>query len=229
VLGKAIVVIASAPMLLSTTSAGALVTGDKAVAQAGVLAADDFASDWQAQRPDPVDNDVERIAQGIPICRGYLALRTAAHQNPRAKSQDFVRGDDQVSNTVNVFSTTTAATAALAAVRKPAVVRCLRIVFDKAIRANIAADQATRKQIAGLDILVDRLDAPTAGDEVVAFEVVITVRTKAGAASAVYLDQEFVRVGRAIDSLNFQASGQPLTDTAGYVDASVGRLRAVLA
>jgi len=41
VLGKAIVVISSAPRLLSTTSAGALVTGD----QAGVLAADDFASD----------------------------------------------------------------------------------------------------------------------------------------------------------------------------------------
>ena len=57
----------------------------------------------------------------------------------------------------------------------------------------------------------------------------VTILTKAGDETDLYLDQEFVRVGRVIASFNFQATGQPLTDTAGYIDASVGRLRAALA
>ena len=167
--------------------------------------------------------------QGIPSCRGYLALRTAAHKNPRAESQDFVQGDDEVSNTMNVFSTERAATGALAEVRKPSVERCLRTVFEKVIRANIAEDPATRKQIERVDVEVGRPDVPAVGDEALAFEIVVTVLTKAGDATDLYVDQEFVRVGRAIASFNFQATGQPLTDTAGYIDASVGRLRAALA
>ena len=169
------------------------------------------------------------MREGIPSCRGYLALRTAAHKNPRAESQDFVHGDDEVSNTVNVFSTERAATGALAEVRKPSVERCLRTVFDKVIRANIAEDPATRKQIERVDVEVGRLDVPAVGDEVLALEIVVTVLTKTGDATDLYVDQEFVRVGRAIGSFNFQATGQPLTDTAGYIDASVGRLRAALA
>jgi hypothetical protein len=229
VLGKAVVVITSALALLCTASAGAIVAGDKAVAKAGVLTAGDFASGWQQERQDPVDIDVERIAQGIPSCRGYLELRTAAHKNPRAKSQDFVRGDDEVSNTVNVFSSERAATGALAEVRKPSVERCLRIVFGKVIRANIAEDPATRKQIESVDVEVGRPDVAAVGDEALALEIVVTVLTKKGDATDLYLDQEFVRVGRAIASFNFQATGQPLADTAGYIDASVGRLRTALA
>jgi hypothetical protein len=226
---KTVIVAVSALALLGTATAGASVADDTSIARAGLLTAEDFTADWQSQKPDPSDNDVERIAEGVSTCRGYLALRTAAHKNPRAKSQDFVRGDDQVSNTVNMFSTTAGATDALAEVRKPAVTRCLRTVFDKAIRENIADDPAARKQVASLDIRVGRLDVPAAGDEVVAFEVVVSVRTKSGATSDVYLDQEFVRVGRAIDSFNFQAEEHALADTAGYIETSVGRLRAALA
>jgi hypothetical protein len=226
---KTVIVAVSALALFCTASAGASVAGDTSIARAGLLTADDFTADWQSQKPDPSDNDVERIAKGVSSCRGYLALRTTAHKNPRATSRDFVRGDDQVSNTVNMFSTVAGATGALAEVRKPAVAQCLRTVFDKAVRANIADDPATRKQVESLDIHVGRLNVPAAGDEVVAFEVVVSVRTKAGATSDVYLDQEFVRVGRAIDSFNFQAAEHTLADTAGYIETSVGRVRSELA
>jgi hypothetical protein len=231
--GKAVIVMTAALVLLGTASAGgsagAIVSGDKAIAQAGVLTADDFSAAWQQERPDPVDKDVDRIADGIPSCRGYLAVKTAAHKNPRAKSQDFVQGDDEVSNTTNVFSTERAATGALTEVRDPSVERCLRTVFEKVIRANIAEDPATRKQIDSVDVEVTRPDVPTVGDEALAFEIVVTILTKAGDETDLYLDQEFVRVGRVIASFNFQATGQPLTDTAGYIDASVARLRAALA
>jgi hypothetical protein len=248
-LEKAVVVVTSVLVLLGTASAaasaaasagvragvragvsaGASVAGDKSVAKAGVLTADDFAPGWQQERPDPVDRDVERIARGIPSCRGYLAVRTAAHKNPRAKSQDFVQGDDEVSNTVNVFSAERAATGALDEIRKPSIERCLRTVFDKVISANIAEDPATRKQIESVEVEVGRSDVPAVGDEALAFEIVVRVLTKTGDATDLYLVQEFVRVGRAIASFNFQATGQPLTDTAGYIDASVGRLRTALA
>jgi hypothetical protein len=241
VLGRSVVVVTSVLVLLGTVSAGgsasgsaggsvgALVAGDKTIAKAGVLTADDFAAGWEQQRPDPVDKDVDRIAEGIPSCRGYLAVKTAAHKNPRAKSQDFVQDDDEVSNTTNVFSTERAATGALAEVRDPSVERCLRTVFEKVIRANIAEDPPTRKQIERVDVEVTRPDVPPVGDEALAFEIVVNILTKTGDATDLYLDQEFVRVGRVIASFNFQATGQPLTDTAGYIDASVGRLRTALA
>ena len=237
-LRKTFVVITSSGVLLATASAGvsaaasagASTAGDKSIAKAGVLTADDFSAEWQQERPDPVDKGVDRIAEGIPSCRGYLVVKTAAHKNPRAKSQDFVQGDDEVSNTVNVFSTERAATGALVDIRKPSIEKCLQTVFEKVIRASIAEDPATRKQIESVDVEVTRPDVPAVGDEALAFEIVITVRTKTEReATDVYLVQEFVRVGRVIASFNFQATGQPLTDTAGYIDASVGRLRTALA
>ena len=232
-LGKAVIVITSAVVLLATASAGvtagAIVSGDKAIAKAGVLTADDFSAEWQQERPDPVDKDVDRIAEGIPSCRAYLAVKTAAHKNPRAKSQDFVQGDDEVSNTTNVFSTERAATGALTEVRDPSVERCLQTVFEKVIRASIAEDPATRKQIKSVDVEVTRPDVPAVGDEALAFEIVVAILTKAGDETDLHLVQEFVRVDRVIASFNFQAIGQPLADTAGYIDASVGRLRAALA
>ena len=237
-LRKTFVVITSSVVLLATASAGvsagvstgASTAGDKSIAKAGVLTADDFAAGWEQERPDPVDKDVDRIAEGIPSCRGYLAVKTAAHKNPRAKSQDFVQGDDEVSNTVNVFATERAATSALDEVRKPSVERCLQTVFEKVIQASIAEDPATRKQVESVDVEVSRPYVLPVGDEALAFEIVITVLTTTmREATDVYLVQEFVRVDRAIASFNFQATGQPLTDTAGYIDASVGRLRTALA
>ena len=141
-----------------------------------------------------------------------------------------MHGDDEVSNTVNVFSTERAATGALdrgSGSRRSS--GACGPCSSKVIRANIAEDPATRKQIERVDVEVGRPDVPAVGDEALAFEIVVTVLTKAGDATDLYLVQEFVRVGRAIGSFNFQATGQPLADTAGYIDASVGRLRAALA
>jgi hypothetical protein len=222
-----VITLALGVTLLDEIAATAAGPGDRRLARAGVLRLSDFPSGWTAQPNDDNDDEVEEIAASIKSCKGYLATRKAAHDNPRARSKDFVEGDDQISNTVNVFASTAAARAAVAAVDKPSTETCLQRLFEDVIDQSVANDPEARDQIEGVDVEVSRSSVAPVGDDALAFDAAITVHAKGGQTVELVSSAEFVRVGRVIDSFTVQATSDLPPDLVpSLIDASVGRLEA---
>lgn len=218
----------SAALTLGAAAPATAATGDRALARAGVLVQADFPDGWTSTPRGKEDTSVDKIAKTIPTCRAYAAVEEQAQGNTKAKSPEFVQGeDDQVENTVSVYSSVAKATAAAAAVDQPRSTTCLRTLFRKVIDRSVASDKQAKANISSIDVVVTPLDVAPAGDDAFGFQLVVTVLAKDASSFELTLQAEFVRVGRVIDALTTQAS-PPLDPTLlpSLVDASVGRIEA---
>jgi hypothetical protein len=129
-------------------------------------------------------------------------------------------------NEVDVFRDEKAATAALALYAKPSVVACLEHLFEKQLREDPSLDGKLADVVATLD----RQDIAGIGDDSVVYEGRIDLSGTDGSTKQVGIGSAAVRVGRTVDVVTYTTDGGDLTEIlTPAIDASVGRVRAMLA
>jgi hypothetical protein len=203
---------------------------DAELAEAGLLTQADFPAGWTATERPADDGEVEKVAKTIPSCNDYRALRTTTKRQAQAKSPQFELGASQIDNTVTVFPTTAAATAALKVFAKPSVLTCVNKLFTKVFTASIAADPATRKQVDSIDVDIDRASVVPVGDATTAYEGTVTITLKDGTTQTLGVGTAAARTGRGVDTFSYTVdSSDVLPLLQPLVEASVARLTAALA
>jgi hypothetical protein len=210
---------------------GAATNGaDQAVAQAGVLVAADFPSGW-VQKPHDKSGDAiaAKAASKISSCKQFAAFTKANKKNPRAVSPDFDLGQASVSNTVDLFASTTAAKAALAAFRKSSVTTCLNSLFNVLLKAELAKDKTIGAQLKSIKSQIALVSNSQGGDEAVTYEGPVVVTLKNGQATIIDVGYATIRDGRAVNGYSYTTDSDISTVLSNAVSSSNNRLVAALA
>ena len=205
--------------VLSLLPAGATVRtagarSDSAIVTAGLLTISDFPPGWKESPSSSSSSSIDFSKYGKACARlqgdvnKVEKLRTA-----HGTSNDFQQDDAQeINNSVSVYRTAAGTSAALALLKRPAVVPCL---------ARAVAAAAKKAEPAGVtnSTTFARLSVPEVGDDSIGYEIALTASGQ-GQTATVYVDFQLVRVGRAGLTFSFQgpdtsvlSSYQPLVQS----------------
>jgi hypothetical protein len=214
-----------------STGAGATSTaGDRRIARAGVLRLDDFPAGWkQSPRVSTTDKERDAAAAKIASCRPFLAFSTATRRNPRAQSPNFDLQQSNVINTVSVFPSTAAATAAMRKFARPGVPACLDRLYRSVFEIRLAKEPKVANKLVSVKVAMKRLAGIEIGDEVVAYDGRAAVGLKDGTVQTIGLGAVTVRVGNALASYLYSADADISTALQPAIVASVSRLLAAVA
>jgi hypothetical protein len=182
-----------APATTTTLSQAQL---DKQKAQRIVLTAPDLPG-YSQDPPDPSsDNSPEfNAAANVCVNNNPVIVALRSDNDPRGvASPDFSKGEGvTVSSTVSFAETEDQARTALADVGAASFPAC----FSKALTAELRKDPTN----ANVSVTTTKLPDITAGDQSLGYRVVAKFRTQ-GTNATVNFDFTFVRVGRAVASLD---------------------------
>ena len=161
--------------------------------------------------------------------RAYVTLHELTGAQPKAKSRNFEDDTRQVSNEVDVFKSTKAATAALALYGKDSVPKCLETLFTKLLTQQFATQKSTKGKIASVKVTIGRQSIPGLGDASVIYEGRALVTGKDGSSQQIGLGNAAVQVGRAVSDYTYTTTNADLTEILQpAIEASVGRLQTAL-
>jgi hypothetical protein len=212
--------------LLAATAGAATQGKDLSIARAGVFVAGDFPTGFQGTNDNNKTHaDNIQLAKGVAGCGPYIALQKTVSPLPQAKSPRFVDDSRSVSNEVDVFSGERAAGAALVQYGKSSIVGCLENLFEKQTRQ----DPDLRDSMSDVVVTLERQDIVGLGDDSVVYEGSMVLTGKDGSRTQVGVGSAAVRVGRAVTMASYTTQGDPLEILTPALDASVARLRAMLA
>jgi len=234
---SAVMVAVAVTFILSVpTATAASARSDKQIAQSGVFQATDLPATWKASaKPSPEDPLLLKTARKIPVCKAYLKARESLAKGTKAESVDFSLGDDEMHNSVWVFSGQAAAKQAYALMTDASVEQCNTEVFEQAFEAKFE-DEPTVREFRVEVNLVDVSNSPNLaqlGDNASVLAAAVGVAFTSGPNQTVPLLTIVVRTGRAISSFTLTggltASGQ-ISDSAyaayeSAIRAAAGRLQ----
>jgi len=169
-------------------------------------------------------DEVLRIARKIPACRAFTGLAgsgsgtvgSVTSRSPRGTDRiafdgpKFTLGSAAATSQVTVFPTATVADEVFRLGREPTTKTCLtrlyRTVVTEALqKAGKKLSPAQRRELRHVVVEVTTPKPPSVGDDVVLFRITVDL----GPVSNVKLvvEQEFVRVGRAVGTYTFSTVG----------------------
>jgi hypothetical protein len=217
--------VAAASVLLAAPAGAATEGGDAAFARTGVFVAGDFPDGFEvASDTGKGHADNIKLAKGVAGCGPYVTLQKAVLPLPQAKSRRFSDDTRSIGNEVDVFPTARAASAALALYAKPSTVGCLENLLEKQAR------QDPDQQDVDVVVTLERQAISGLGDSSVVYEGQVELTGADGSTQQVGVGTAAVQVGRAVDVVTYTTTGVDLTEIlTPAIDASVSRLRAVLA
>lgn len=218
-----------AGLAITGGAASAASNPDKGVAQAGVLTLQDFPNGWAPKPRSPSSSFPSSIFSKIPVCRQFEVLlansKTGTHADSRS---DFTDGRVTVDNGVVVYPDVAHALKPFTAAKGTALSNCLQQLLKNAIGAELAK-KGLSSSVQHLAVVSEPASSGvTAGDDQTAIALTVTF-TARGISQSLYVKLVIVRVGRALDTFDFENDTSPITVTLPAVlGASVTRLQAAL-
>jgi len=198
-------------------------SGDPALARRAALNVSDLPAGWREKKHNTAgEKKGDAVRNGIRECRSYQEIRKLAKKSPLV-NRDFAKSSSsEIDSTVAVLPTDQQARRVLSASRDRDVAACIEKSLKKLLADELIASQGRGGTVTALD--VGALSVEPVGDETTGYEVVATLSAQ-GLSPKLYLDVEFVRVGRAVAYFVFTDLLSPLTDGRdSAVNAVVGRL-----
>jgi hypothetical protein len=219
--------LATLTAFVATAAGAASQSTDTAIARAGSFVASDFPDGFEpAPSSEKSHADTIRLAKGVDGCAPYVTLQKTLLSLPQVKSSRFDDGSRSIGNEIDVFGSERAARTALGLYAKSSVVGCLESLFETQLRQE-AEDPAALEDLV---VQLDRQDIAGLGDDSIVYEGSVAVTGADGSQSQLGIGIAAVRVGRAVDAVNYSTTGDDLTDVlTPAIDASVARLRLALA
>lgn len=205
--------------------------GEKA-AQAGVLVAQDLASDWAPTDHHPVlTPKLEKRATRVPSCGSWTEFRTAISETTNHRSPGFASSSRQIANQSAVFSSARAASEALRAMRDASVKTCLTYLYQRGLQRTLRTDPVSGQPVRFASVAFQPLsNLRDLGDEAVAYAGTLRMDLADGGAQQMQLGILAVRAGRAVNIYSFAAPyDDEISATLGPAIAStVARAQAAL-
>jgi hypothetical protein len=211
-------------------SASASSSGDKQLAEEGLLVQSDFPAGFESSpSTDTPTSEYVKASKGLSGCSSYLALRKTIDAQPRADSDEFTGDSSQVSNSVSVFKSSKRAESALSSFGKKSVPKCLEKLLPRLLLRQYAKDPSTKGKIASVKVVLDPQDIAGLGDGSVVYEGSAKITAKDGTSQTIGLGNAAVLVDRAVSDYTYVATGEGLTEILQpAIDASVARLQAAI-
>jgi hypothetical protein len=185
-----------------------------------VLKVGDLPPGWRTtEAPESSDDGfVNR-----PECKRARAAGKRSEKLPRAEAS-FVRGSNaELHNTVIVYPTSAAARKAFTPIEDPVVASCLDEGLEELFRKNLRTDPRMASQVDSLDVDVGQLSVALVGEDLAAYEAVITVGSD-GFDLELYVDILYVLQGRVVTIVLGQDTFSRLTDVDEAVAVVVDRV-----
>ncbi|MGI8810739.1 MAG: hypothetical protein ACR2KK_23410 [Acidimicrobiales bacterium] len=194
---------------------------DKQKAERIVLTAADVPG-FAEEPPDPDDEGDAETEAAILACLNNdpLILRLGEDDDPRgAGSPEFAKGDDSVSSSVTFAENEDQARAAMTALSASAFPTC----FSRALTEGLRRDRT----LTNVSATTTRLPALTVGDQSTGIRSVVRFRAQ-GTAVTVYVDNTFIRTGRALAILDVSTVTTPFptAERSRLATLTAGRLAA---
>jgi hypothetical protein len=205
-------------------------SGDVQLAKAGLVQTSDFPTGFKDTAPDnSSDAAVAKAAQGVPECAAYSKLQKLTHAQPQAKSPDFDDASRSVSNKVDMFKSTAAASAALKLYGNASVPVCLDKLFTKLLTQQFAKQKSTTGKVKGVKVTIEQQPITGLGDDSVIYEGNALVTLKDGTTQQLGLGNAAVQVGRAVSDFTYTTTDADLTEILQpAIESSVARLQTAL-
>jgi len=211
-------------------AAAARSPGDQRAANAGLLRLSDFPAGWTASPNTSNDNGSTRKAlTRVASCKPFVPLLGTAKAGSRANGKStFGLNGLSMSNSIVVYPTLASANRTFTASESAAFRTCTEQLLQRGLTQQLRqAGQAS--EVPSFAVTVQLLNpGVSVGDAQSAVGATVTLPTR-GATTSLYIEDIFVRTGRAIDSFAYEDDRDPITDTApSAITASVTRLEAAL-
>jgi hypothetical protein len=203
---------------------GASQSADPAIARSGTFVQSDFPAAFTSA-PPPATTHAEQIAmaKGIDGCAPYVSGRRRIATAPSADSKQFTADGQTIGNEVAVLPSEKAAASLVALDAKPSMIGCLENLLEKQYRRSGGS------QVQDVSVSLQRQDLTRLGDDSVVYEGTVDITVAGGATKKIGVGNALVRVGRALDAVDYSTTGASLTDVlAPAIDESVSRLRSAL-
>ena len=158
---------------------------DQRVIGAGLIRPSDLPGWVHGPKSDGPDPDPAQLARGVAGCENFVkVVRKGDHKRD---SETFEHGDQQVSDTIEVYPSTAAISTQLELSRDPSTLSCERDLFRKllTVRLHSTVDKLDVSPIAVNDL----------GDDEIAFRITASVNM-AGQTIDLLTDEVGVQVGR---------------------------------
>jgi hypothetical protein len=225
-------VCAAAIIATGTAPLAALSSNDKSIAQAGVVTLQDLPTGW-APKPSTSSGAAAaltpKLVLTIPVCKPFRPLLGNSKTAVKARSSSFTDGSVSFDNSVTVYPDVNRASRPFAAVKAgTGFSRCFEQILQIGLR-KLLVKSGHASQVTNLNVSVQSANPGTgAGDDQAAFAATVALRIQ-GIDQTLYFESVIVRVGRALDTFNYENDSSPIADTMNAVIAtSVGRLGVAL-
>jgi hypothetical protein len=195
---------------------------DQAIAESGVVVAADFPTAWDE---DIGQNHVEafiKAAKKVKPCKSYLAAQKLVHASPIAPSSDYRSGTAVASNTVAMLASQTAADAVVDAYKNVSTAKCLAQVLPTVAKADIAQDG---KVSSVKTVRVQPVTPTVAGAESTAGYRLLVDAKLGSKTQRLYVDSWMVRVGRSINTFDFERTGSTFDSAVASSSANASTAR----
>lgn len=196
---------------------------DQAAAESALLQLSDFAPGW-SEVPPSDDDDQAAVKRKVAECSGSDRDTGTDFGGAIAKTGDITSpdGDEVVQGTVSFAPSIAAATERFGIIAASEFATCLQPIYEQYF-ADVL--DGTGAQLDG--VTIGKLNVTPAGDDTVAYRVVITV-SNGGLTQELYAGLIIIQFGRVLASLTFQSKNSPFSidDTERYVALTAGRLPA---
>lgn len=225
-------VLATTACLTTSADAASGSSADAQIARAGVLVPADLPATWSEHKRDTSsDKAADAAAAKIASCKTYRAFRASLQslKRSRVQSPDFELGQSTLENTVNVFSSESAADRVMTTFGNSSIPTCVDKLFTVLFEQQIGSDRKTAAQVKSIVVKIEPYDIANYGDDTVAYEGSATVAFKDGTSLDIGLGNTAVRVGRAVSDYSYTVFDQAAVDALSpAVEKSVARLQAAL-
>ena len=225
--------VAAGTLWLSPAVTGAShgAAADQTAAETGLLVQTDFTTDWTEE---PTSTDATTALQKAAkragaACSQYAKSLATSVDQAHASSSNFVNGGASASNRVVVYDNETAADAAFAAFKARTTSACLSKTMAATLPAVLAENPKVAKKVSGLTVKMGPGKTAAMTNESAAIQGTTTVTLKNGKKAKVYVNEEAVVTGRALNLLEFVNVGEQLDGVHDHLVATTtGRLQGAL-
>jgi hypothetical protein len=186
----------------ATTTTTANPAADKTAAESLLLAQADLPAGWNGS-PHTTDSSDDADNQKLASCAG---ASDPAKQTADVNSDDFDKGNAEVSSEVTFAPSHTAFEQDLRALRSSKYETCAKSLFDTLLQAEMTKNSPG---VTVSNVTLSPLGAPTYGEGSVGLRVGLKLTGPTGQAVRFYVDEIQFGAGRAEVSLTFSSQDAP--------------------
>lgn len=191
---------------------------DLAIAERAALTLGDLPAGWEQEPPDNEAEDFSAYDE-VPACAAIQAFRDADDESGLSDDVTFALGNDTLNSRVGLWADEARAVESLDAWSSDDALAC----FETVIPDLFAEDLPDTVSIT--ELTISPLPVEPIGDQQVGWRILITISDGADELT-LYIDQTFVRVGRAVALVASNGFDQPVAIADSSLALVVGRLEA---